>query len=83
MIDIRNQIYYYYKMKRDITIPEPNGKCKSCGRILSPFQKFCREHKCEQTKKYSSLTLTCQKEVTHTGRCLFVYLGETIETGLR
>jgi len=83
MIDIRNQIYYYYKMKRDVTIPEPEGRCKTCGRMLSPFQNFCKQHKCNQTKKYSISTLTCQKEVTHTGRCLFVYLGETIETGLR
>ena len=82
MIDIRNQLYHYY-MKRDITIPEPEGRCKSCGRMLRPFQNFCKEHKCAQTKKYSRTTLTCQKELTHTGKCLFVYLGEEIETGLR
>lgn len=82
MIDIRNQIYYYYKMKRDITIPEPEGRCKTCARMLSPFQNFCRKHKCNQNKKYSTVELHCQKEISHTGRCVFVYLGETIETGL-
>lgn len=70
-------------MKRDVTIPEPNSKCRTCGRILSPRQHFCKQHKCNQTKKYSIVTLTCQKEVTHTGKCLFIYLGETIETELR
>jgi len=83
MIDIRNQIYYYYKMKRDITIPEPNGRCKSCGRELAPRQNYCRQHKCSYTKKYVGITLICEKEVEHTGKCLFIYLGDEIETGLR
>lgn len=67
----------------DITIVEPNGKCRMCGRILAPRQNYCREHKCNQTKNYSGMTLYCQKDKEHTGRCLFMYLGETIETGLR
>lgn len=67
----------------DITEPEPNGRCKTCGRELVPRQKFCREHKCNQTKNYSGTILYCQKVKEHTGRCLFIYLGETIETGLR
>ncbi len=67
----------------DITIVEPNGKCRICERILAPRQNYCREHKCNQTKKYGSVILYCQKDKEHTGRCLFTYLGETIETGLR
>ncbi len=70
-------------MKKDVTIPEPQGRCKTCGRELAPRENYCRKHKCSQTKGYSGTTLICQKEVNHTGRCLFVYLGETIETGLR
>lgn len=67
----------------DITIVEPNGKCRTCGRLLAPRQHWCREHKCNQTKSYGSTTLYCQNSLDHTGRCLFMYLGEVIETGLR
>lgn len=70
-------------MTNDITEPQPNSKCRTCGRILTPRQNYCREHKCNQTKKYSGVTLVCQNAVDHSGRCLFMYLGETIETGLR
>lgn len=69
--------------KIDITAPEENGKCRICGRQLAPRQNYCREHKCNQAKKYSGIELNCQKESEHTGRCLFIYLGEIIETGLR
>jgi len=70
-------------IKYDPTLPQPNGKCRMCGRILSPRQDYCRKHKCNQTKKYGSVTLFCQNGLDHSGRCLFMYLGETIETGLR
>jgi len=70
-------------MSYDPTVPEPQGSCRTCGRRLAPRQNYCREHKCNQTKVYGVITLVCQKQVEHTGRCLFVYLGETIETGLR
>jgi len=70
-------------MTIDITKQEPQGRCKTCGRELSPRQNYCREHKCNQTKVYRAITLICQKKVEHTGRCLFMYLGEVIETGLR
>jgi len=70
-------------MTIDITKQEPQGRCKTCGRELSPRQNYCREHKCNQTKVYRVITLVCQKQVNHTGRCLFMYLGEVIETGLR
>jgi len=69
-------------MKIDITEPEDNGRCKTCDRELVPRQEYCRKHKCNQTKVYGGITLVCQKEVEHTGRCLFIYLGEVIETGL-
>lgn len=70
-------------MRIDITVPEENNRCKTCQRSIVPRQKYCREHKCNQTKKYSGIELLCQKEKEHTGRCLFMYLGEVIETGLR
>jgi len=70
-------------MTIDITEPEDQGKCRNCGRSLAPRQNYCREHKCNQTKKYGDIELICQKEKEHTGRCLFMYLGEVIETGLR
>jgi len=70
-------------MSYDPTVPQPQGRCKTCGRELSPRQNYCREHKCNQTKVYGVMTLVCQKQVEHTGRCLFMYLGEVIETGLR
>ena len=70
-------------MSYDPTIPEPQGRCRSCGRQLAPRQSYCRQHKCSQTKEYGIITLICQKQVEHTERCLFMYLGEIIETGLR
>jgi hypothetical protein len=70
-------------MSYDPTIPEPEGRCRTCGRQLAPKQNYCREHKCLQTKVYGKITLICKKEVEHTGRCLFMFLGEVIETGFR
>ncbi len=70
-------------MTIDVTTPEPEGRCKTCGRSLVPRQEFCRQHKCNQTRVFNGITLVCQKQVDHLGRCRFMYLGEVLETGLR
>jgi len=59
---------------------EQAGRCQVCNRMLAPTQNYCREHKCSEILNYGNIRLTCQKELGHTGNCVFLHLGVTINT---